>query len=139
MGNESNLPSQITNVYWLYAERKVGNYPAATENCGKWLLFSPIAEIDAAWKVIKTATENGVLGSSSKVATAKPNPNATDNDTKVICVYTYDCFDMEDVMRIREELRNLGFRSKIPYKTDKATISQQYQKNGSTRISLYYM
>ena len=138
VNQERNAPSQIIDVYWLYAQRKVGSYPASTENCGKWLIFSPVAEIDAVWSTIKIATENGLLGSSSKVATAKPNPNAIDSNTKVICVYTYDCFDKDDVMRIRQELRNQGFISKLAYKTDNATITGKYQKNGSKSISLYY-
>lgn len=83
-------PSEVTCTYWLHAERKSGTYPEATENCGKWLVFVPALQIDEVWANIKLATEEGRLGSSAKVATARPNPNATNPDTKVICVYTYD-------------------------------------------------
>lgn len=55
------------------------------------------------------STENGELGHRSKVATAKRNPNARSAATKVICVYTYDYEDTEDVKRVRGKLRELGF------------------------------
>ena len=101
-------------------------------------MFVPSKKTDEVWNMIKFATESGRLGNSSKVATAKYNPNARDRSTKVICVYTYDYEDEEDVMRVREELRRLGFDNKIPYKTDEATLSGKYQVKGESRISKYY-
>ena len=75
----------------------------------------------------------------SKVATAKDNPNAANSNTKVICVYTYDWTDEEDVMRIRQELRQLGITRKIPYKADEDTESGKYANQGTKRISKYYI
>lgn len=90
------------------------------------------------WKKVKNATEKGLLGNCSKVATAKPNPSAYDKNVKVICVYSYDYTDRDDVMRIRDELRKIGIDKKIPYKTDDATEKGEYSVNGNTRISVYY-
>jgi hypothetical protein len=132
------MPSQITHEYWLYAERKSGQYPKATAKSGKWLVFVPISQVDDVWAKIKHATEDGRLGDSAKVATAKPNPNASDRSKKVICVYTYDWTDEEDVRRIRDELRVLGIASKIPYKTDRDTSAGRYARRGHRRISKYY-
>jgi hypothetical protein len=131
-------PSEVIDIYWLYAERQVGAYPEANERCGKWLLFIPVAEIDEAWAKIKQATQEGLLGDSAKVATARPNPNATRSDERVICVYTYDWTDVEDVRRIREALRRLGFTCKLPYKADEDTHAGRYQVRGHQRISKYY-
>ncbi len=131
-------PSEVTDAYWLHAERKTGTYPADTENCGKWLVFVPVAQIDEVWARIKLAIEEGRLGSSAKVATARPNPNATNPDSKVICVYTYDWTDEEDVRRVRHELRVLGIISKIPYKADAETYAGRYANQGHKRISKYY-
>lgn len=78
------------------------------------------------------------LGSSAKVAAARPNPNPTNSDTKVICVYTYDWTDKEDVQRVRQELRQLGITSKIPYKADVDTYAGRYAVQGQKRISKYY-
>lgn len=122
-------PSEVTEDYWLHADRKTGTYPADTENRGKWLVFVPISQVDEVWAKIKLATEAGRLGSSAKVATARPNPNATNPDARVICVYTYDWTDEEDVRQVRKELRELGITSKIPYKATEDT----YAGTGSRR------
>ena len=132
-------PSQVTDEYWLFANRKQGTYPPHSENGGKWLIFVPIGRIDSVWSKIKLATEAGKLGEMSKVATAKDNPNATNSITKVICVYTYDWTDEEDVMRIRQELHQLGIARKIPYKADEDTESGKYANQGTKRISKYYI
>jgi hypothetical protein len=61
--------------------------------------------VDDVWFKIKKAVEEGRLGGSAKVSTAKPNPLSKDPRKHVICVYTYDWTDEEDVRRIREELK----------------------------------
>ncbi len=132
-------PSQVTDEYWLFANRKQGTYPPHSENGGKWLIFVPIERIDKVWSQIESATEAGRLGEMSKVATAKPNFNATNSNAKVICVYTYDWMDKEDVIRIRQELRQLGITRKIPYKADEDTESGKYANQGTKRISKYYI
>jgi hypothetical protein len=134
--NES--PSEVTEIYWLSTLRQNGKYPKQTENSGKWLVFAPIDKVDEVWIKIKIATENGLLGQASKVATAKENSNATNKNIKVICVYTYDYTDEQDVMRVRQELRKLGVTSKIPYKADRATREGKYSVKGNTNISEYY-
>ena len=78
------------------------------------------------------------LGSSSEVATAKENVNATDSRTKVICVYAYDWRDEIDARRIREELRSFGITHKILYKADQGTMKVKYAKGGDKGISTYY-
>ena len=131
-------PSKVTEVYWLYAIRQKGTYPRPTSRSGKWLIFVNRNEVDTVWATIKHATEEGKLGGSAKVATAKLSPQATDPDTKVICVYTYDWRDAADVRRIRAELQVLGITQKIPYKTDADTFQEKYQVAGHQRISKYY-
>ena len=131
-------PSVVINKFWLYAERKIGTYPNANKNCGKWLIFVPITQIDDVWIKIKIATKEGKLGSSAKVSTAKPNPNSANPKKSVICVYTYDWTDEADVKRIRQELRELGITSKIPYKADRDTLEGKYANKGDRHISKYY-
>lgn len=134
-----NNPSQIINEYWLFAKRKQGKYPPHSENGGKWLIFIPIERIDNVWFKIKSATEAGKLGELSKVATAKLNPNAANSNTKAACVYTYDWTDEEDVMRIRQELCQLGITRKIPYKADENTDFGRYANQGTKHISKCYV
>jgi hypothetical protein len=130
-------PSQVTDVYWIYAVQKSGKYPAHSERGGKWLVFVPVAQIDEVWAKIKDATEKGLLGGSAKVATAMSNPNAT-SGAKAICVHTYDWTDEKDVRRVRAVLRELGIVAKIPYKADNETRAGSYANRGHRRISKYY-
>jgi len=135
--NRGKLPSEVTDSYWITTSSNKP-YSKSTIHVGKWLIFVDKKEIDEVWKKIRNATENGVLGSDSKVSTMKPNPNSTNSSEGVICVYTYDGQDEDDVMRIREELRKLGITKKIPYKSDIDTFSGKYKVKGDTKISKYY-
>ena len=131
-------PSEVTDVFWIYARREKGTYHKSSERNGKWLIFVPSQNIDGKWAKIRKATEEGLLGSSSKVSTARPNPNSTEPNKHVICVYTYDWADEKDVRQIREQLRELGVTEKIPYKADSDTAAGKYRAKGDQRISKYY-
>lgn len=140
-----NLPVKYAEPYYrillelMCLDDKTTNKLLNKEkNSGKWLIFSNNNNIDMLWMKIKKATEKGLLGRFSKVATAKPNSNAPNSDMKVICVYTYDYKDIYDVFRIRAELRKLGIIQAIPYKTDLNTLKGKYAVKGNKRISTYY-
>lgn len=130
-------PSQVTDADWLRAERKAGEYPDHTERGGKWLVFVNATHVDEVWAKIKDATEKGLLGGLAKVSTAMSGHNTTNPDSKVICVYTYDWTDEEDVRRVRGKLRELGILAKIPYKADSDTLAGSYAIRDK-RISKYY-
>lgn len=131
-------PSETTEVFWIWARRKIGKYPRGSFRRGKWLIFVPKERIDDIWMEIKRATEEGELGASSKVATARPTRLSKDKDELVICVYTYDWTDVADVRRIRQVLRNLGITQRIAYKTDEDTHMGKYRARGNSKISKYY-
>jgi hypothetical protein len=134
--DDDSPPSQVTGDYWIYAWRHEGSYPQPTERSGKWLLFVPSEKIDAAWATIKRATEQGRLGDSAKAAAARPNALAIDAQKKVICVYTYDGDDRDDVGRVLRELRALGFGARLFWKADAATLAGVYSGAGR-RASRY--
>jgi len=139
VAGDDRRPSEVVDNYWIYAERRDREaYPEHSDRGGKWMLFIKNSEIDAWWMKIKAATEDGALGGSAKVATMKPNPNATSPDTRVICVYTYDVEDETDCTRVREALRILGVTWKIPYKTDADTYAGKYSKQAQGRVSKRY-
>ena len=131
-------PSSVTDRYWLFADRKKDHYPKPTSRSGKWLVFVNVKDVDEVWEKIRKATEDGLLGFDSKVATAKLNPNASNSNQKVVCVYTYDWKDEEDVRKISEELTKLGITNKIPYKADIDTLAGKYGVRGDRNISKYY-
>lgn len=133
-----DFPSKITSDYWVFAERKVGEYPEHSPCGGEWLIFVSLYNLDRMWVKIKTAVEQGKLGAMAKAATAKKNSLAQNSNYKVICVYTYDWEDEKDVKRIREELRLLGITRKISYKADEDTEEGKYRSTGHQKISKYY-
>lgn len=138
VAGDNRRPSEVFEQYWIYAERRdADSYPEHGQRGGKWMLFVKAAEIDEWWAKIKAATESGLFGSSAKVATMKPNPNAAAHHTRVICVYTYDVDDKRDCSRVRQALRDLGVTWKIPYKTDADTYAGKYSRNG-VRVSKRY-
>lgn len=80
------------------------------------------------------------MGPGAKVETAKPsqlNPDPTKR-ARVICVYTHDWTDRDDVMRVREELRKLGITNGIPYKADEDTLKGKYATLGYGRVAKYW-
>jgi hypothetical protein len=131
-------PSQVTDEYWLHAHRRKNRPYPTSINSGKWLIFVPASQVDEVWARIKDTTEQGLLGGSAKVATARPNRLAKNPNMKVICVYTYDWTDVEDVRRVRQQLREMGFTAKIPYKSDEDTLAGNYATQGGQRVSKYY-
>lgn len=120
---------------WAYADRTA--YPAPTQRSGKWLIFVPRNDVDAVWPKIREAVKHGKLGACAKVSTARPNPNSPDPHRHVVCVYTYDSEDVKDVRRIRTSLRELGFVSRLSYKTDAATEAGRYRAKGHRNFSKY--
>lgn len=133
---EGVIPSKTTQMYWIVQDAP-GSAPEATEDehAGKWLIFQEPDVADDAWKRVRDATVAGELGISSKVSTAKPNPDSRDN-RRVIYVYTKDWADEPDVMRVREKLKSIGFEDRIGYKRNLETFAGEYAKKGK-RVTYY--
>jgi hypothetical protein len=131
-------PSEEERAFFIQVHARKVKYPSHAERSGKWLVFVDRRDVDDVWQKIYAALIAGKLGSHAKVSTARPNPNSTNPNKHVICVYTYDSEDRKDVMRIRDSLRELGLVSPIAYKTDVATDEGQYKVRGHRRISKYY-
>jgi hypothetical protein len=132
-------PSGIeASDWWLSAERPGVN--ASTRWGGKWLLYlTKGPELDHAWKKVRLATENGLLGPASKVATNKLNRNAVDHTIGVIVVYTENSNDERDCMRVANALRDImDYPSKMCYKAHEASGSTPYAVSGDKCISKYY-
>ena len=133
---EGVIPSKTTQMYWIVQDAP-GSPPEAIEdeNAGKWLIFQEPDLADESWRKVRDNTVKLNLGISAKVSTSKPNPESRDN-RKVIYVYTKNWADEEDVMRVRETLRTLGFTERIGYKRNIETFAGQYAKKGK-RVTYY--
>ncbi len=100
---------------------------------GKWLLFIPEVHADEVWAQVRDAVTAGSLGRLAKCATAgQDHPGGK----VVMCVYTEDCRDLDDVKRVLSELRSLGHSGRLNYKEDLATYAGRYQ-GSSGPASLY--
>jgi hypothetical protein len=133
---EGVVPTKTTQMYWI-VEDAPSITPTAVDDelAGKWLVFLPPEEVDALWRRIRDATAANSLGISTKVSTAKPNPDARDS-RYVIYVYTADWRKEDEVMRVREALRELGVEDRIGYKRNLETFRGEYSKKGK-RVTYY--
>ncbi|KAL8370034.1 hypothetical protein RB595_000407 [Gaeumannomyces hyphopodioides] len=91
---------------------------------GKWMLFISPQNVNEVWAKIARATSAGELGSAAKVATGGMLAPPDLARTRLICVYTRDFADLDDVGRVLGRLKELGFaaNSQIYYKPDVFTI-----------------
>lgn len=132
--------------------RKMGPYKETLESdilltarkhhvtSGKWMFFPNNEDLPRTWRMIAEATAAGRLGPTSKAGTWEPG-----NDKKgtLICVYTYNFFDVEDVKRVLLELVELGLTSRdaarqVYYKCDAYTYLNLGSENPyKIRASLF--
>jgi len=72
---------------------------------GKWMLFPEPAEVNQVWAVVARATANNELGIAAKVAPRVPE---TPIKSRLICIYTNDFADKDDIGRVLSRMRELG-------------------------------
>lgn len=118
----SELPSEAKHAAWLMAPSPKQAF-SSSDVSGKWCIFKPSSEIDAAWNLIKAAVKRCDL-LVAKVST-KLGAYAHGNN-HVICVYTEDYTDEAELARTRKVLRELGFTEELGYKRDIDTRNNVY-------------
>jgi len=104
---------------------------------GKWLIFVPGRRLKRLWEKVRGATEAGLLGCRAKFSPDKPSVHGRIPGERVICIFTQNCDDIADVFRVRVELRQLGVRDEIPYKTNEDTRLGHYEAYGWTNLDLW--
>ncbi|KAF2800588.1 DUF1917-domain-containing protein [Melanomma pulvis-pyrius CBS 109.77] len=116
-------------------------YELATETnilSGKWMLFPALQDVTRVWRLVVEAVINNRLGPTAKVAPDDGKPNE-----RLICVYTKDFRDKNDVLRVLQELFKMGLVGPgrgIYYKSDLYTLLDIYGKNAAEyglQASLY--
>jgi len=90
---------------------------------GKWLLYFGDDMIDEAWRRVALATSKGQLGNCSKCALTPSGP------MYVICVYSPDFRDRQEVKRVLNGLRKIGVAAGGTPGDDQQQ-QQQQQKGG---------
>lgn len=74
--------------------------------CGKWMLFPEPNAVDDIWAVVVRATAANELGVAAKVA-PKGEDEGRQGSARLICVYTRDFKDKDDVARVLGRMREL--------------------------------
>jgi hypothetical protein len=131
------------NVIILDTDEKKLKIPITVENIddlakksgilpGKWLIYVSEDKVVEVWKNIAKATVEDKLGMESKISTK------INESSYVICVYTKNYLDYEDVKRVREILYEMGFVSKLSYKPDIYTYLGIYSGTTVIKPSRYY-
>lgn len=102
---------------------------------GKWLIYEKTSNIDKLWANISINCVKGFLGPTVKVS-----PKCNYNDEHVICVFTKNYLDKENVYNIRDVLKKNGINNKISYKPDIFTYFEIYKNNKwNIKSSIYTM
>ena len=120
--NASKLPSKHTVQAWLHAQSPASRVLCSTSSTGKWCIFRSAQDVDAMWQRI----ENACTSQQLDVAKVSTHKTSQYRDSHVICVYTPDFEDKDDVRRVREILRELGCIEELGYKRDVDTRNGVY-------------
>ena len=99
---------------------------------GKWMLFPPERKVDEIWAAVAGATAKGNLGIQAKVAAKdESSDNGHQSWGRLICVYTKDFADKEDIRRVLVKLVDMGLVANKPiyYKCNAYTYLDIRSKN----------
>lgn len=99
------LPSEVSAVYWIES-KPLGDAKAPSAQAGDWVISTTLEAVDELWIKVRTATEKGLMGYKSKVATIATKGRSAHE--RVIVVRTYDADDGVDVARVEAALREMG-------------------------------
>lgn len=118
----NDLPSLDKSSAWKYAAKPGVKKFYSNNKTGKWCINIPKESIDEAWKKVSLACAEGKLlvAKTSTALTANKFPNF------LICVYTNNWEDMDDIRQTREVLYEIGFTQPLKYKRDIETINGVY-------------
>lgn len=104
----------------------------------QWMLFPKLEDVTQVWKKVVVGVTEGRLGLTAKVAPDEGKP-----DDRLICVYTKDFRDEDDILRVLQELQIMGalpHGRSIYYKPDAYTYLDLYKQTASEyglQASLY--
>ena len=93
---------------------------------GKWLIYVYREHVDKLWDEIEKLVDEGKIWSAKVSTSAHP---WTSKGKHVICVYTKNYLDEQDVMKTREVLRQIGIENRLTYKPDIYTLLGIYSDN----------
>ncbi|KAK4179722.1 hypothetical protein QBC36DRAFT_375714 [Triangularia setosa] len=105
---------------------------------GKWMLFPDTAFVNEVWEKVVRAVAHNQLGTAAKVATRMPtgyDDGHGEKNNRLICVYTDNFTDKDDVARVLKRMKELELVKQGPgarliyYKADAWTELGIYGEN----------
>lgn len=112
----------------------------AHKDSGKWLIFLNAEQESGMWNEICESLSHGELAKYSYQVKMALSPRFNDKlkeNRKVVCIYTSDFNNKEQVKGCLKVLRSLGFNDVMYYKTDNQTRSGLY-RGGSQKSYIYF-
>ncbi|KAL2279108.1 hypothetical protein FJTKL_13681 [Diaporthe vaccinii] len=93
---------------------------------GKWIIWPAPQHCNDVWAKVARATADGELGIAAKIS-----PREEPDRNRLVCVYTRDFNDKDDVARVLNRLKELDLvrQKQICYKTDAFTYLEIDSKN----------
>ncbi|KAL9602974.1 MAG: hypothetical protein Q9219_001499 [cf. Caloplaca sp. 3 TL-2023] len=124
---KASITKKLTPLRKTLEEKLLAKAKEKRFTNGKWMLFPYPEDVNEQWAIAAEATLNRELGTAAKVA---PDSGDGDRKPRLICIYTKDFSDVDDVKRVLERMVELGLVKKkgpvgeetsIYYKTDAFT------------------
>ncbi|GFQ65944.1 uncharacterized protein TNCT_628441 [Trichonephila clavata] len=157
------IPSRVKHEPWIsvYSEKSEFYTPHdstshTNDSCdeesenftGKWLLFhdkehvdeeTGMTKHDTAWQFIKKLVEDGeIYGAKCSTAWEGQYIARKRKQLGVICCYTNDYTNKQDVKRVADAIRRVYcYPENMLYKTDKDTFAGKYQHIGNKHVTIY--
>jgi hypothetical protein len=116
----ARLPSNPDLPFiWLHSQPE-GRRFFSTDKSGKWCLHFTVETVDDAWTRIDALVADGKLRAA--MASTLRGSQLRGFDTLVICVFTEDWTDRDEVTRVRKLLLEARFLTSMGYKRDVDTV-----------------
>ncbi|GAB7341171.1 hypothetical protein MBLNU457_7466t1 [Dothideomycetes sp. NU457] len=103
---QGTITRKLTPLRTVLREKLLAVAREENAVCGKWMLFPEEKEVSRTWKIVVEGVIQNRLGHVAKVATG-PIDEIQGRGRALICVYTKDFTDEDDVRRVLEELVEL--------------------------------
>lgn len=137
-------------VHWVHAISPTVSRDLDPMLVGKWLIYISCAHVDYCWSRVRQATEAGTLGVSAKISTdwgkahdlvGMISEGLGGWRNHVVCVYTADWRNREDVTRVGSRLAAVdAVRTQtLLYKPDAFTRGGTWAGSSPGQVAIYSM
>lgn len=128
-GKVSSLPSHPLPFYSSVPDnRGFTCTPLTVPDSLQWMLFVEPTLVNEVWERVAQATVRNELGIAAKVAPREERGSARE---RLVCIYTYDFRDRDDIARVLHRLRQLELVR------DRASGKHIYYKAGECLFCLF--